>query len=182
MPVIIIENIIANATINQEIDLNTLVSTVPSASMVSDNAKLCSVTIHSPHLAFFIQSNGTIQCTGAHCMDELTQGFAKLQELVSPAHLTFPTDLKPTITQVIASTHTEKCLDLSQVKTMVTDGTITHNPEHDEWLEYTTDMYQNTVILVFATGKLVACGPSIKIVSDALEHTITTLIEINGKE
>lgn len=182
MPVITIENMIASFSVGPSMDLQKINEALLGVKPERINDHLVSIKLDHPRVACVLKDDGTIKLTGAHSLEEITQAIEQLQEKMKPADIVFPTFIEPMVEYVVASTSLESKVDLTRVKQQITDGTVEYEPQRSDWLHYTWFKHPNTVILVFASGTLVACGPSVDDVSQTLQHVTDTLMNVIGNK
>jgi len=153
--IINIQNVVASATLNQKIDLNSVVKSYPGVEYRPEQFPGLVFRLKKPKTATLIFSSGKMVCTGA-----------KSEVLARRAVMTVVKELKKSgiiiigkpelkIQNIVASASLGGKIDLEQavsklVKTM-------YEPEQFPGLIYRMDE-PKVVILIFASGNLVCTG------------------------
>jgi len=178
---ITIENIIASFTLDQSLDLHSIAEKIPEATFNQQDAQLLTVQWQQPRIACLINADGKTILTGAHSLEELTDGIKQLQTMMKTIDVPLKKVIKPNIDKVVASTQLGISLNLEQIQNKLTDGIVEYKPEQSPWIQYTPN-HPNTVILVFNSGTIVACSPSIEMASQLLQQVSDLLLKIRENE
>ena len=154
-PIISIENVVASATINQRVDLNQITRDFPDVEYHPDQFPGLVFRLKSPKTATLIFSSGKMVCTGAK-----SEGQAK------KAVNTVVQKLRKGGVEI----HNEPIIEIQNIVSSANLGGKVHLEEAARRLE--KSMYEpeqfpglihrmsdpKTVILLFASGKLVCTG------------------------
>jgi len=178
---ITISNIIASFSLGQSLDIQEIAKTIPEAQVNQHETQLLTIQWEDPRIACLINADGKTMMTGAQSQEDLENGVEHLRATLEQRNIHVKKSLKPTIKHVVASTQLHTVLDLKLLQQQLKEGTISYTPESNPWLEYIPN-HPNTVILVFATGALVACGPSVDDVSQQLQHLADILMKKKSEE
>ena len=172
--VVSIENIIASCSLEHPVELQQIALNTSNATFDKERGNLLSIQWEQPRIACLINAKGKIIFTGAHSQEEIQEGLDRLRETLDAQHIDIPEQCELEITQVIASTQLDTPLKLDQVQKQLPDDAVIYHSEQTPYIEYRLQ-HPNTVILVFNTGSLVACGPSIDDVSKPLQDLAETV-------
>jgi len=150
-----IENVVASATLNQRIDLNSVVKAFPSVEYRPEQFPGLVFRLKSPKTATLIFNSGKMVCTGAKSERQAKKAVRKVvKELVNNGIIIVG---KPEITiqNIVASASLGGRVDLE--KSAYDLGRTMYEPEQFPGLIYRMET-PKVVILLFASGKLVCTG------------------------
>jgi transcription initiation factor TFIID TATA-box-binding protein len=165
MPEVQVENIVISCPIAQTLDLAVLASALSSATYKPEETPVLLVQISSPHAAVFLFSSGEMKVTGVTSVADAEEVVRLMAERLGL--LGVRTRPKPVLTveNVVASlSHGSPVVlkDLEKAGSVVP----VDQPGFPGVLARIED--PNTVILLFDSGKMVADGPSVDVVTAAL--------------
>jgi len=154
-PIISIENVVASATIHQRVDLNQITSDFPDVEYHPDQFPGLVFRLKSPKTATLIFSSGKMVCTGA-----------KSEDMAKKAVITVVQKLRKGGVEI----KNEPDIEIQNIVSSASLGGKVHLEEAARRLE--KSMYEpeqfpglihrmsdpKTVILLFASGKLVCTG------------------------
>ncbi len=157
--IINIENIVASATLNQNIDLNSVVKAFPSVEYRPQQFPGLVFRLKKPKTATLIFGSGKMVCTGAKSERQAKTAINKVVRELKNNGIVIRR--KPTIKVVnmVASASFGVRIDLE--KAVYRLGRTMFEPEQFPGLIYRMDE-PKVVILVFATGKIVCTGAKIE--------------------
>jgi len=153
--IISIENVVASATLNQNIDLNSVVKAFPSVEYRPQQFPGLVFRLKKPKTATLIFGSGKMVCTGAKSERQAKTAINKVVRELKNNGIVIRR--KPTIKVVnmVASASFGVRIDLE--KAVYRLGRTMFEPEQFPGLIYRMDE-PRVVILVFATGKIVCTG------------------------
>jgi len=153
--IISIENVVASATLNQNIDLNSVVKAFPSVEYRPQQFPGLVFRLKKPKTATLIFGSGKMICTGAKSERLAKTAINKVVRELKNNGIVIRR--KPTIKVVnmVASASFGVRIDLE--KAVYRLGRTMFEPEQFPGLIYRMDE-PRVVILVFATGKIVCTG------------------------
>ena len=150
-----IENVVASATLKQNIDLNSVVKAFPNVEYRPEQFPGLVFRLKKPKTATLIFGSGKMVCTGAKSERQAKKAVRKVvRELKNNGILIVG---KPIIQvqNIVASASLGGRIDLE--KSTYTLGRTMYEPEQFPGLIYRMDT-PKVVILLFASGKLVCTG------------------------
>jgi transcription initiation factor TFIID TATA-box-binding protein len=150
-----IENIVASATLNQEIDLNAIVRIFPAVEYRPERFPGLVYRLKKPKTATLIFSSGKMVCTGAKSEKEARKAVTKVVDEFKRGGIVIPAKPEIQIQNIVSSAGLGGRIDLE--KTMFSLKRTMYEPEQFPGLIYRMDD-PKVVILIFASGKLVCTG------------------------
>jgi len=150
-----IENVVASATLRQNIDLNAVVKAFPSVEYRPEQFPGLVFRLKRPKTATLIFNSGKMVCTGAKSENQAKKAVRKVvRELKSNGILiTGKVDIQ--VQNIVASASLGGKIDLE--KSAFSLGRTMYEPEQFPGLIYRMGE-PKVVILLFASGKLVCTG------------------------
>jgi len=154
-PSIIIQNIVASATLNQRVSLKTIVEKFPQAEYSPKVFPGLVFRLKKPKTATLIFETGKMVCTGAKSEKEAIQAVNKVTRELK-AH-GIPIASKPVIKiqNIVASAELNGEIDLENVVYKLKK--VMYEPEQFPGAVYRMDE-PKVVFLIFSAGKLVCVG------------------------
>jgi len=152
---IIIQNVVASATLNQRVDLNAVVKSFPGVEYRPEQFPGLVFRIKKPKTATLIFNSGKMVCTGAKSEKEAHRAIMKVVRELKKGGIIIISKPELKIQNIVASASLGGKIDLelavtTLVKTM-------YEPEQFPGLIYRMDE-PKVVILIFASGNLVCTG------------------------
>lgn len=155
-PSIHVENVVASASIDQELDLPQLHEDLQGSQYDADNFPGLVYRLHDPKSAALIFRSGNIVCTGAKGVEEvetaISQVFDELADLGIPA-----SDPDPTIQNIVSGADLDTSLNLNALAIGLGLEDVEYEPEQFPGLVYRPED-MDVVILLFGSGKAVITG------------------------
>jgi len=154
-PIIIIQNIVASAALNQKINLKLIVEKFPHAEYNPKVFPGLVFRLKKPKTATLIFETGKMVCTGAKSEKEAIQAVNKVTKELKNQGI--PITNKPTITvqNIVASAALGGEIDLESVVFKL--KRVMYEPEQFPGAVYRMDV-PKVVFLIFSAGKLVCVG------------------------
>jgi len=150
-----IENVVASATLKQNIDLNTVVKSYPSVEYRPEEFPGLVFRLKKPKTATLIFNSGKMVCTGAKSEKEAKRAVLKVIKEMKNSGIIVVSKPELKIQNIVASANLNGMIDLE--KSTYTLGRTMYEPEQFPGLIYRMDE-PKVVILIFASGKLVCTG------------------------
>jgi transcription initiation factor TFIID TATA-box-binding protein len=150
-----IENVVASATLNQNIDLNTVVRLFPNVEYKPEQFPGLVYRLKKPKTATLVFSSGKMVCTGAKSEVQARRAVQKVVEDLRREGVISVDKPEIQIQNIVASAGLGGYIDLEK-STMALERTM-YEPEQFPGLIYRMDN-PKVVILLFASGKLVCTG------------------------
>ena len=180
-----IENVVASATLKQQIDLNAIVRVFPGVEYRPEQFPGLVYRLKKPKTATLIFSSGKMVCTGAKSERQARKAVLKVVDELKRDGIGSLGKPEITIQNIVASAGLGGYIDLEKAtyglkKTM-------YEPEQFPGLIYRMDE-PKVVILLFASGKLVCTGAKreiqVGIAVNKLQQTLEakSLITYEGTE
>lgn len=150
-----IENVVASATLNQKVDLNSVVKGYPGVEYDPKQFPGLVFRLKRPKTATLIFSSGKMVCTGAKSEKEARRAVVKVIKELKKGGIIIIGKPEVKIQNIVASGELGGMIDLE--KAAYTLGHAMYEPEQFPGLIYRMDE-PKVVILLFASGKLVCTG------------------------
>jgi transcription initiation factor TFIID TATA-box-binding protein len=150
-----IENVVASATLNQKIDLNSIVRIFPGVEYRPEQFPGLVYRLKKPKTATLIFSSGKMVCTGAKSERLARKAIMKVVDELKRGGIVILGKPEIQVQNIVASAGLGGRIDLE--KTIYSLKRTMYEPEQFPGLIYRMDD-PKVVILVFASGKLVCTG------------------------
>ena len=150
-----IENVVASATLNQKIDLNSIVRIFPGVEYRPEQFPGLVYRLKNPKTATLIFSSGKMVCTGAKSERQARKAVTKVADELKRGGIVILAKPEIQIQNIVASAGLGGHIDLE--KTTYSLKRTMYEPEQFPGLIYRMDD-PKVVILIFASGKLVITG------------------------
>lgn len=150
-----IENVVASATLKQDIDLSTIVRLFPGVEYRPEQFPGLVYRLKKPKTATLIFSSGKMVCTGAKSERQSKKAVMKVVDELKRSGIVIVGKPDITIQNIVASAGLGGSIDLE--KSVYSLKRTMYEPEQFPGLIYRMDD-PKVVILLFASGKLVCTG------------------------
>jgi transcription initiation factor TFIID TATA-box-binding protein len=150
-----IENVVASATLQQKIDLNTVVKNFPSVEYRPEQFPGLVFRLKKPKTATLIFNSGKMVCTGAKSENQARKAVRKVVRELKNNGILITGKVEIQVQNIVASASLGGKIDLE--KSAFTLGRTMYEPEQFPGLIYRMGE-PKVVILLFASGKLVCTG------------------------
>jgi transcription initiation factor TFIID TATA-box-binding protein len=150
-----IENVVATATLNQNIDLNSIVRIFPGVEYRPEQFPGLVYRLRKPKTTTLIFSSGKMVCTGAKSERQAREAVTKVVDELKRNGIVILRKPEIQIQNIVASAGLGGHIDLE--KSTYSLKRTMYEPEQFPGLIYRMDD-PKVVILIFSTGKLVCTG------------------------
>ena len=150
-----IENVVATATLNQKIDLKSIVRIFPGVEYRPEQFPGLVYRLKKPKTATLIFSSGKMVCTGAKSERQARKAVMKVADELKRGGIVILGKPEIQVQNIVASAGLGGRIDLE--KTTYSLKRTMYEPEQFPGLIYRMDD-PKVVILIFASGKLVCTG------------------------
>jgi transcription initiation factor TFIID TATA-box-binding protein len=150
-----IENVVATATLNQNIDLNSIVRVFPGVEYRPEQFPGLVYRLRKPKTTTLIFSSGKMVCTGAKSERQARKAVTKVVDELNRNGIVILGKPETQIQNIVASAGMGGHIDLE--KSTYSLRRTMYEPEQFPGLIYRMDD-PKVVILIFSTGKLVCTG------------------------
>ena len=150
-----IENVVASATLNQKLDLNSIVRLFPGVEYRPEQFPGLVYRLKKPKTATLIFSSGKMVCTGAKSERQARKAIMKVVDELKRNGIVILGKPEIQIQNIVASAGLGGRIDLE--KSTYSLKRTMYEPEQFPGLIYRMDD-PKVVILIFASGKLVCTG------------------------
>lgn len=150
-----IENVVATATLNQNIDLNSIVRIFPGVEYRPEQFPGLVYRLRKPKTTTLIFSSGKMVCTGAKSERQARKAVTKVVDELNRNGIVILGKPEIQIQNIVASAGLGGHIDLE--KSTYSLRRTMYEPEQFPGLIYRMDD-PKVVILIFSTGKLVCTG------------------------
>ncbi len=154
-PVISIENVVASATINQVINLNLITQLFPDVEYHPDQFPGLVFRLKAPKTATLIFSSGKMVCTGAKSEEQATKAVKTVVSKLKKGGIPIDNEPHIEIQNIVASASLGGKIHLELAARVLARSM--YEPEQFPGLIHRM-LDPKTVILLFASGKLVCTG------------------------
>jgi transcription initiation factor TFIID TATA-box-binding protein len=150
-----IENVVASATLNQKLDLNSIVRIFPGVDYRPQQFPGLVYRLMKPKTATLIFSSGKMVCTGAKSEKQARKAVTKVVDELKRGGIVILGKPEIQIQNIVASAGLGGRIDLE--KTTYSLKRTMYEPEQFPGLIYRMDE-PKVVLLLFTSGKLVCTG------------------------
>jgi len=154
-PIISIENVVASASIDQKLDLNEITKKFPDTEYHPDRFPGLVFRLKTPKTATLVFRTGKMVCTGAKSEALAREAVKTVVQRLRKGGIKIKKDAKVTIQNIVASINLGGKIHLE--KAARTLPRSMYEPEQFPGLIHRM-LDPKTVILLFASGKLVCTG------------------------
>lgn len=176
-PIVSIENVVASATVNQTIDLNKITRNFHNVEYRPDQFPGLVFRLKVPKTATLIFGSGKMVCTGAKSEDEAIKAVKSVVDKLKKGGISIQSEPSIEIQNIVASASLGGKINLEEAARSL--PRTMYEPEQFPGLIYRM-LEPKTVILLFASGKLVCTGAKKESqVYDAVNN-LSNLLEEKG--
>ena len=154
-PIISIENVVASATIDQRLDLKDITKKFPDVEWHPEQFPGAVFRIKNPKTATLLFSTGKMVCTGAKSEDLARKAVKMVVQKLRKGGIKIKKDATVTIQNIVASINLGGKISLEQAARTLPRSM--YEPEQFPGVIHRV-VDPKTVILLFASGKLVCTG------------------------
>jgi len=154
-PIISIENVVASATIDEELDLKDITKKFPDVEWNPDTFPGAVFRIKVPKTATLLFRTGKMVCTGGKSETMAREAVKKVVQKLRKEKIKIKNDAKVTIQNIVASIDLGGKIHLEKVARTLPRSM--YEPEQFPGVIHRM-LDPKTVILIFASGKLVCTG------------------------
>jgi transcription initiation factor TFIID TATA-box-binding protein len=174
-----VENIVVSFTILSSLDLPKLAEILPDATYNPDEVPVIVLYFSKPRSMVTLSSTGNVVMTGLKSMDEVHDVVKMVTDRLDVVGIQCDKTPEIMVKNVTVSTDLKQSLKLRHLAKFL--ETIEYNPRIFPGLVYKGDD-QNTVILLFDSGKIVCNGIRLKDVTIALDNILNKLLSFGIKK
>ena len=173
-PVVSVENVVASASIDQDIDLNEITQKFPDTEYHPDQFPGLVFRLNSPRTATLIFRTGKMVCTGAKSEELAIKAVNTVVQKLRKEKIKIKKDAVITVQNIVAAINLGGKIHLERAAKTLPRSM--YEPEQFPGLIHRM-LEPKTVILLFASGKLVCTGA--KKESDVYRsvHNLHSLLE-----
>ena len=150
-----IENIVAMATLNVRISLESLIEHLEGSEYEPEQFPGLVYRVKDPKSATLIFSSGKVVCTGARNIEDVTIVIKKVVKILKETGLANPKKYKPEIQNIVASAQMPSKLDLDKI------ALEAENSEYEP-AQFPGVVYRmkdpKATFLLFGSGKVICTG------------------------
>jgi transcription initiation factor TFIID TATA-box-binding protein len=150
-----VENVVASATVNQKLDLKSIVRIFPAVEYRPEQFPGLVYRLRKPKTATLIFTSGKMVCTGAKSEKQARMAVTKVVDELKSGGIVILSKPEIEIQNIVSSAGLGGRIDLE--KTTYSLKRTMYEPEQFPGLIYRMDD-PKVVILIFASGKLVCTG------------------------
>ena len=154
-PIISIENVVASASINEKLDLKDITKKFPDVEWNPDTFPGAVFRLKNPKTATLLFGTGKMVCTGAKSSEFAKTAIKKVVQSLRKNGIKIKNDATVTIQNIVASINLGARIHLEQAARTLPRSM--YEPEQFPGVIHRM-LDPKTVILIFASGKLVCTG------------------------
>lgn len=154
-PIVSIENVVASASVEQEMNLNEITRTFPNVEYHPDQFPGLVFRLSSPKTATLIFTSGKMVCTGSKSEDMARRAVKTVVDKLRAGGITVKRDAIVEVQNIVASINLGGRIHLEQAARTLPRSM--YEPEQFPGLIHRM-LDPKTVILLFSSGKLVCTG------------------------
>lgn len=173
-PIVSIENVVASASVEQKMDLNEITKTFPDVEYHPDQFPGLVFRLKSPKTATLIFSSGKMVCTGAKSEDQSMNAVRTVVQTLRKGGIKIKKDAIVVIQNIVASASLGGKIHLEDAARILSRSM--YEPEQFPGLIHRM-LDPKTVILLFASGKLVCTGAKKETEVYRAVHNLHTTLE-----
>ena len=173
-PIISIVNVVASASVDQRMDLNVITQTFADVEYHPDQFPGLVFRLKSPKTATLIFSSGKMVCTGAKSEEQSIKAVRSVVQKLRKGGIKIKKDAVIVIQNIVASASLGGKIHLEQAARTLPRSM--YEPEQFPGLIHRM-LDPKTVILLFASGKLVCTGAKKEAEVYRAVHNLHTLLE-----
>ena len=173
-PMISVENVVASASVDQKIDLNEITKKFPDTEYHPEQFPGLVFRIKSPKTATLIFSSGKMVCTGAKSEEQSISAVRSVVQKLRKGKIKIKNEPVIVIQNIVASVNLGGKVHLEQAARSLPRSM--YEPEQFPGLIHRM-LDPKTVILIFASGKLVCTGAKKESEVYRSVHNLHTLLE-----
>ena len=174
-----VENIVVSFTISSSLDLPKLAEILPDAKYNPDEVPVIVLHFSKPCSMATLSGTGNVVMTGLKSTDEIHDVVKMVTNRLDVIGVQCDKTPEIMIKNVTVSTNLKQSLKLRRLAKFL--ETVEYNPRIFPGLVYKGDD-QNTVILLFDSGKIVCNGNRIEDVTIALDNILNKLVSFGIKK
>jgi len=173
-PIVSVENVVASASVDQKMDLNEITKTFPDVEYHPEQFPGAVFRLKNPKTATLLFSSGKMVCTGAKSQELAETAVSKVVEILRKGKIKIKNDALVTIQNIVSSINLGGRVNLEQAARTLPRSM--YEPEQFPGLIHRM-LDPKTVILIFASGKLVCVGAKLEKDIHRSVHQIHSMLE-----
>jgi transcription initiation factor TFIID TATA-box-binding protein len=173
-PLIAIVNVVASATIDQRLDLVDITEKFPDVEYHPEQFPGAVFRLKNPKTATLLFSSGKMVCTGAKSQELAETAVSKVVDMLRKGKIKIKKDATITIQNIVSSINLGGRVNLEQAARTLPRSM--YEPEQFPGLIHRM-LDPKTVILIFASGKLVCVGAKLEKDIHRSVHQIHSMLE-----
>ena len=173
-PMISVENVVASASVDQKIDLNEITRKFPDTEYHPEQFPGLVFRLKSPKTATLIFSSGKMVCTGAKSEEQSINAVRSVVQKLRKGKIKIKNEPVIVIQNIVASVNLGGKVHLEKAARSLPRSM--YEPEQFPGLIHRM-LDPKTVILIFASGKLVCTGAKKESEVYRSVHNLHTLLE-----
>lgn len=150
-----IENVVASVTLDQNLDLNAILSSIPTTEYNPEQFPGLVFRLDRPKSATLIFSSGKMVCTGTKSEKEVYKAVRKIIRELKAHKIIVLKEPKIQIQNIVASANLNAEINLEKAAYLLEDSM--YEPEQFPGLIYRMED-PSVVLLLFSSGKMVCTG------------------------
>ena len=176
-PMVSIENVVASASVDQKIDLNEITRKFPDTEYHPDQFPGLVFRLKTPKTATLVFRTGKMVCTGAKSEDLAIKAVRTVVQKLRKGGIKIKKDAVIVVQNIVASINLGGKIHLERAARVLPRSM--YEPEQFPGLIFRV-LEPKTVILIFASGKLVCTGAKKEPDVYRSVHNLHSLLEEKG--
>ena len=158
-PIVSVVNVVASASVDQKMDLNEITKTFPDVEYHPEQFPGAVFRLKNPKTATLLFSSGKMVCTGAKSQELAETAVSNVVKILRKGKIKIKKDAVVSIQNIVSSINLGGKVNLEQAARTLPRSM--YEPEQFPGLIHRM-LDPKTVILIFASGKLVCVGAKLE--------------------
>jgi transcription initiation factor TFIID TATA-box-binding protein len=152
-----IENVVASASLGDELDLHSVALTLDGAEYEPEQFPGVIYRLKQPKTAILLFRSGKIVCTGGKSMRQVNESIRIVSEMIRKGGQKILTNPKTQVQNIVATSDLENEVNLNSIAITLGLDRVEYEPEQFPGLVCRLEK-PRVVVLLFGSGKLVCTG------------------------
>ena len=152
-----IENVVASASLGDELDLQSIALSLDGAEYEPEQFPGVIYRLKEPKTAILLFSSGKVVCTGGKSMNQVNESIRKVSEMIRKGGQKILATPKIQVQNIVATSDLESEINLNSIAVTLGLDRVEYEPEQFPGLVCRMES-PRVVVLLFGSGKLVCTG------------------------
>jgi transcription initiation factor TFIID TATA-box-binding protein len=152
-----IENVVASASLGDELDLHSIALSLDGAEYEPEQFPGVIYRLKQPKTAILLFRSGKVVCTGGKSMNQVNESIRKVSEMIRKGGQKILATPKTQVQNIVATSDLESEINLNSIAITLGLDRVEYEPEQFPGLVCRMEN-PRVVVLLFGSGKLVCTG------------------------